>query len=217
VAEWIRNEHAAIERDHVRTLARYVEIGEALAQIQEALPYGEYGAWVAENLPGISDRHLRRYKAAYLRRNEPLAKSDPAGFLAQINGHASPDAASEATSNGRKSPEKRTPKSRKAKTPPPIDNTPAPTPIAVGKVSREIAFNNAAEALKKVIGVLKQGTDDWKKGSLASLIEDTGGNARIAAGLELVGKDLDALVEMVEGDRDVLVERLLGFAREVDS
>jgi hypothetical protein len=98
----------------------------------------------------------------------------------------------------------------------PIDDAPAPTPLAVSKVSLKIALENA-EALKKVVGVLKAGADDWKKGSLTPLMENTSGNARIAAALELVGKDLDALVEMVEVDRDALVERFLGFAREVAS
>jgi hypothetical protein len=87
----------------------------------------------------------------------------------------------------------------------------------VGEVSLEIALSNAAESLKKIVSDLKQGADDWKRGSLAPLMESAGGNARIAAGLELVGEDLDALVEMVERDRDALVERLLGFAREVAS
>jgi hypothetical protein len=237
-AEWILREHEIVVYDDLESLDRKAAIGAELVRIQNELPNGDFRGWAERNLRGVSERTLRRYKAIFRRKDEPLAQSDPAAFLASIYGNS--DAADDPAAGGAdvnvrsqtgetKPPEKRTRKSRKVKTntTPAATNTtppsgdappPVPKPRAVGKVSLEIALANAAVALEKAVGDWKRIVDDWKKGSLAPLIEGAAeGNARIAAGLGLVGKDLDALVEMVEGDRNVLIERLRGFAREVAS
>jgi hypothetical protein len=223
-AQWILREHEMVLYDQESIIERSARIGEELIRIQKGLPYGKWGDWAKRNLKGISERHLRRYKAIARRKNEPRALEDPAGFLAEIYGNVDTDDPSSdvnvrSGNDEGKPPPKRTSKSRKAKAPPTTTPPPAPKPLAVGKVSLEIAFANAAEALEKAVGDWKRIVDDWKKGSLAPLMEGAtaAGNARIAAGLGTVEKDLDSLVEMVETDRDALVERLRGFAQEVAS
>jgi hypothetical protein len=132
-AEWIRREHEMVLYDQESIIERSARIGEELERIKRGLPYGEWGGWLERNLKGISERHLRRYREIFRRKNEPLASEDPARFLAGIYGNVDADAAAAdptsdvnvRTGNDEaKPPPKRTSKSRKPKAPPPPITTP---------------------------------------------------------------------------------------------
>jgi hypothetical protein len=83
-AEWILREHEIVVYDDLVSLDRKAAIGEKLVRIQNELPDGAFRGWAQRNLPGVSERTLRRYKSIFRRQNEPLAQSDPGAFLAQV-------------------------------------------------------------------------------------------------------------------------------------
>jgi hypothetical protein len=96
-AQWILREHEIVVYDDQVSLDRKAAIGEELVRIQKELPRGvPFRGWAERNLRGLSERTLRRYKAIFRRKNEPLAQSDPAAFLASIYGNSDADDPSEA-------------------------------------------------------------------------------------------------------------------------
>jgi hypothetical protein len=220
-AEWVRREHKVLSHASLVTIARNAAVGEVLTRIQAALGHGKWGAWTKRNLPGISDRTIRRYMEIFRRYREPLAYEDPEAFLAQIYGNVelppserrtttpppqlNRTLTSDLTPDGKKSPpSKRTRKSAKAKAPPPTDDdAPPPTPLSVETLSPELLLDNAAESLEEMV-------EDWKRRSLEPLMENTGLSARIAAGLETIDEDLDGFVAGI-------VERLREYSRSLAS
>jgi hypothetical protein len=198
-AAWIRAQHKQLSRDHLVIIARSIVIGEQLERVKAALDaerYGQWGGWLKRNLLGISERHLRRYREIFRRRDEPIVREDPRAFLAQVYGNIATDApldsitsdvTSEVGGNGAKPPSKK--KGRKAKdAPPPAagsdvtskgSDAPAPKPLSVGKLSLERLLGNAAEAL-----------EEWRETYWEPLMEKT-----VSAELDAIGEDVDALVE----------------------
>jgi hypothetical protein len=222
-AEWIRREHEILTYDAAAFIERAAKLGEALVKvkerIRETLGPGVWGAWVERNLPNISDRTVRRYMEIFRRQSEPLALEDPGAFLAEVNGHrelqppdtaadsktdaASEKAAAATTTNnsngGAKPPSKRTPKKAtkaKTSTPPTAVSTETSTVPGqnAGPVSLEKHIDLAADALEKLLA-------EWKRSSLASLKEAARGNARLAGGLDRLGRDIDGLVSRLRGYR----------------
>jgi hypothetical protein len=206
-AAWIRREHEYLIHDSRAVIEHSAGVGEILERIKEALPYGAWTPWTERNLPGMSDRTIRRYREIFRRKGEPLALEDPAAFLAGIYGKlelpplevgsepaastvSKTDVTSDLPSDGEKpSPPKRISKSRKVKTPPSTDAPSSTVPgREAGSVSLEGHLDLAAEALERAVG-------EWKRGSLAPLREAARGNERILGGLERMERDLDLLAK----------------------
>jgi hypothetical protein len=200
-AAWIRREHEYLIHDSRAVIERSAGVGEILERIKEALPHGAWTPWTERNLPGVSDRTIRRYREIFRWKGEPLALEDPAAFLAGIYGNlelpplevgsepaastvSKTDVTSDLPSDGEKPPPpKRISKSRKVK-------NPSSTVLGreAGSVSLEGHLDLAAEALERAVG-------EWKRGSLAPLREAARGNERILGGLERMERDLDLLAK----------------------
>jgi hypothetical protein len=208
-AQWILREHEMVLCDEAATIARSAGIGEELERIKAALDqerYGQWGGWVARNLRGISERHLRRYRAIFRRKDEPLAQSDPGAFMAQVYGNLDDTAGTDSsdvnvrTGNGAaKPPSKR--RSGKAKDVPPAE-TPSGSDASTvpgqsaGAISLEGHIGLSADALARALG-------GWKRESFASLREAARGNSRVEGGLDRLERDLDGLVKRLRALRTV--------------
>jgi hypothetical protein len=90
-AAWIRAKHESLGHASLVTIARSAAVGEELsrikAELKAALGPGKWSLWTKRNLPGISDRTIRRYMEIFHRYREPLAYEDPEAFLAGIYGN----------------------------------------------------------------------------------------------------------------------------------
>ena len=189
-----------------------------MERIKESLPHGAWGPWLERDLPGISDRTVRRYREINRRKGEPLAQQDPAMFLAGIHGNLDlpppeaeanaatstifkTDVTSDLPSDGEKTdvtsdlpPPKRTSKRRKVKTPPTAassTSTDASPPSTVP--GREAGSVSLETHLDLAAEALERVVGEWKRGSLAPLREAARGNVRVAAALERLERDLAAL------------------------
>jgi hypothetical protein len=208
-AQWILREHEIVVYDDQVSLDRKAAIGAELVRIQKELTDGTFRGWAARNLPKISERTLRRYKAIFRRQNEPLAQEDPEAFLASIYGNVDADDPSEpgadvnvrSRTGGAKPPSKRPSKKAAKATPkanaaPPSSNSPPPTKTpppssgALDKVPFEAARDRVAEALEEAVG-------DWKLRYGEPLLEHPGVSRRDAGELENILAEFDLAVETV--------------------
>jgi len=54
-----------------------IECGRLLSEVREQIPHGEWGKWIAANVPGLSDRTERQYRRFYENRELIQSATDP--------------------------------------------------------------------------------------------------------------------------------------------